>query len=135
MKLVWLFIFAVLCSWATAQEQSNVVKRIVVDIQRQQLRALENGKQVYQFHCCTGRNNRTPRGAFKVQAKVRSNRALKKYGGASTPYTLRLGSHIGIHAFKSVPSRPASHGCIRLRYADAQKLYGWTKVGLSVTIK
>lgn len=117
-------------------------KEIVVDIRSQKLIAVENGETVMTLLCCTGRNNATPRGAFPIRQKLRYNQALPKYGGAPIPYSLRLDIvkngrrvPIAIHAYKSVPRVPSSHGCIRLKHADAAKLFQWAEVGLTVTIR
>lgn len=115
--------------------------RIVVDLKKQRVIALEGEKQIYNFHCSTGRNDRTPAGDFSVRQKARYNKALPKYGSVPIPYSLRLDivkngkRHlIAIHAFKSVPRYPASHGCIRLKYGDAKKLFEWAEVGIPVII-
>lgn len=145
MKFALLLIAAILSSWAFAPENGEIVRKktIVVSLKNQTLSALEGKKLVYKFHCCTGaRTHKTPVGTFKIRQRLRYNYALAKYGSAPTPYTLRLDiiqngvrKHIGIHAFKSVPRRPASHGCIRLKETDAAKLFTWANVGLNVTIK
>jgi len=117
-------------------------KQIVVDIETQRLTAFEAGKPVLTFNCSTGRKGwSTPKGEFPVRQKAKFNKALDKFGGSLIPYTLRLDvvmrgkrQHIGIHAYKSVPRRPASHGCIRLRLKDAQKLFDWADVGTPVKI-
>jgi len=132
---------------ATPQEKTVVpVERnrqiILVDLKKQRVRAFEDGAQVYDFHCSTGRNNATPAGDWSIRQKARYNRALPKYGSVPIPYSLRLDivkdgkRHlIAIHAFGSVPRYPASHGCIRLRYSDARKLFQWAKVGIPVLIR
>lgn len=117
-------------------------KSILIDIKTQKLTALEFGEPVFSLRCCTGKNNATPRGQFPVRQKLRYNRALPKYGGAPIPFSLRLdivkGGRrvpIAIHAYKSVPRVPSSHGCIRLTHTDAEKLFGWAEVGLPVLIR
>lgn len=126
---------------APATPSTEAASRIVVDLKNQRVIALEGDKQVYNFHCSTGRHNRTPEGTFNVRQKARYNKALPKYGSVPIPYSLKLDIvkggrrvYIAIHAFKSVPSYPASHGCIRLRYGDARKLFEWAEAGIPVTI-
>lgn len=121
---------------------AKAAKEIVIDIKTQQLRALEDGEEVFVFRCCTGKNNKTPRGEFPIRQKLRHNRALPKYGGGPIPWSLRLDvvrngrrMLIAIHAYKSVPKVPSSNGCIRLTYEDAPKLFEWAEVGTTVTIK
>ncbi len=114
---------------------------IVVSLKDQMLRAYKDGELVYEFECSTGRNNATPSGDWPIRQKVLNNRALPEYGSVPIPFSLRLDivkngrRHlIAIHAHKSVPRKPASHGCIRLHKADAKKLYSWAKIGTVVSV-
>ena len=117
-------------------------QKIVVDLKTQTLVAYSGHEKVYGFNCSTGRNGATPKGEFSVRQKARYNRALPKYGSVPIPFSLRLDivvkgrRHlIAIHAHNSVPRYPASHGCIRLRHADAKKLFDWAVVGIPVSIE
>lgn len=117
-------------------------KSISIDLKSQTLTAMENGVPVLKFHCSTGRNNGTPPGDWPVKQKLRWNVALPEYHSVPIPYSLRLDIvyrgeryRIAIHAHNSVPNYPASHGCIRLRYPDAKKLFDWAEVGIVVNIK
>ncbi|MFN8138748.1 MAG: L,D-transpeptidase [Fimbriimonadales bacterium] len=117
-------------------------KSITIDLKTQTLTAMENGVPVLTFHCSTGRNNGTPAGDWPVRQKLRWNVALPEYNSVPIPYSLRLGIvykgvryRIAIHAHNSVPRYPASHGCIRLRYPDARKLFDWAEVGIMVNIR
>lgn len=109
----------------------------------QKLYARVGEEVVMEFLCSTGRNNGTPKGKFPIRDKRIFNRALPEYGGAPIPYSLRLDvisstgkrRRIAIHAHPSVPRRPASHGCIRLKKPDAKKLFEWAKVGDVVVVK
>ncbi len=119
------------------QQLPPPARRIEVSLKEQRLTAFENEQPVMAFNCSTGRNNGTPKGDFPIRDKRIFNRALEEYGGMPIPYSLRLdviGSsgrrrRIAIHAHPSVPRRPASHGCIRLKKPDAKKLFEWAKVG------
>lgn len=117
-------------------------KSIFVDLKTQTLTAKEADKRVYVFPCSTGRNNKTPSGEWPIRAKARWNKSLAEYGSVEIPYSLKLDivqggrRHlISIHAYRSVPRYPASHGCIRLRAGDAKKLFEWAKVGTVVRVK
>lgn len=121
---------------------AKATRTIRIDLKTQTLTAMESGKVVLTLRCCTGKNNATPKGTFPIRQKLRYNRALPKYGGAPIPYSLRLDIWrkgrrvpIAIHAYKSVPKVPSSHGCIRLTYEDAPKLFAWAEVGVPVTIE
>lgn len=119
------------------------IKSIVVCRRTQTLVALENGVKRFSAICSTGRAGReTPPGMWRIREKRRFNRALPEYGGAPIPYTLRLDVVVGgrrrliaIHSHPSVPRRPASNGCVRLKMADARRLFAWAKVGVVVTIR
>lgn len=121
---------------------SPASKRIEVSLKTQTLTAYAGETPVYTFNCSTGKNNGTPSGTFPIRQKVRFNTALPEYGSAPIPYSLRLDivingvrKRIAIHAYKSVPRYPASHGCIRLKHADAAKLFDWAPVGIPVSIQ
>lgn len=115
---------------------------IVVVLQTQRAYALRDGLVVHEAHCCTGRPARpTPEGTWPVREKRRYNRALPEYGGAPIPYSLRLDvvrngrrPRIAIHAYHSVPARPSSNGCIRLRRPDAQVFFEFAEVGTPVIV-
>ncbi len=120
----------------------GVGKEIVIELKSQTLTAFDDGNVVYKFKCSTGRNNATPPGEWPIRQKLRFNKALPEYGSVPIPFSLRLDivvngrRHlIAIHAHRSVPSYPASHGCIRLKYPDAERLFGWADVGIVVSIR
>jgi len=125
------------------QEQPAPLREIQVSLKEQKLIALEDGKEVMSFQCSTGRNNGTPKGDWPIRDKRVFNRALEEYGGAPIPFSLRLdviGSsgrrrRIAIHAHRSVPRYPASHGCIRLKKPDAKMLFEWARVGDVVKVE
>lgn len=95
----------------------------------------ERHQLVRSFHCSTGREGyRTPRGEFEVYAKEK-HAISYKYGNAPMPFTLWFQSAgYGIHASSHVPNYPASHGCVRLKYEDAEWLFNQTPVGTTVII-
>lgn len=119
-------------------------KAILILLKQQRLYAVEDGQTIYNFHVSTGRDGlSTPVGKTVVQRKLRYNRALPEFGGGSIPYTLRIYLYdpkvkrrrrINIHAYSSVPTRPASHGCVRLAYVSAKKLFDWAEKGTPVIV-
>lgn len=95
--------------------------------------AYENGKLVHWGPISSGKSGyQTPTGKFQVIWKT-SEYYSKKYD-AKMPFAINFsdGGHF-LHA-QSLPGRPASHGCIRLLEADAEKLYYWVKKGDSIII-
>jgi lipoprotein-anchoring transpeptidase ErfK/SrfK len=134
------FISMVLFLAATAFGQ-KVEKRIVVVLSSQTVYAFEGDKVVMELRCSTGRKGygtpATGGKPVKIAAKIASGRALPEFGGGTLPYQMRMhiaGRRISFHAYKSVPTYPASHGCVRLRQADAKKLFSWASVGTPVWI-
>jgi peptidoglycan hydrolase-like protein with peptidoglycan-binding domain len=72
-------------------------------------------------------------GAFSIIEKQRWHHS-NIYSGAPMPWMNRITwSGTALHA-GVVPGYPASHGCIRLPYSFAPKLYGITRVGDNVVI-
>jgi lipoprotein-anchoring transpeptidase ErfK/SrfK len=77
--------------------------------------------------------NPTPTGIFNVLNKKPMHRS-RKYENAPMPFTQFIDQYgIALHA-GHIPGRPASHGCVRLPSAFAQKLYKVTDVGTPVLI-
>jgi hypothetical protein len=75
----------------------------------------------------------TPVGVFSVlQKEVEHHSNL--YDDASMPFMQRITwSGIALHA-GVLPGYPASHGCVRLPYEFAQRIFSLTKLGLRVVI-
>jgi lipoprotein-anchoring transpeptidase ErfK/SrfK len=38
------------------------------------------------------------------------------------------------HGYKSVPTHPASHGCIRIPIPQAKQVYNWIQVGMPMFV-
>src|SRR5690606_8804076 len=77
--------------------------------------------------------HRTPTGVFSILQKARYHES-NIYSGAPMPFMQRLTwSGIALHAGQ-LPGYPASHGCIRLPYQFAQRLFGLTRIGARVVV-
>ncbi len=75
----------------------------------------------------------TKAGIFSILEKRRMHHS-NLYSGAPMPYMQRLTwSGTALHA-GVVPGYPASHGCIRLPFSFAPKLFGITNVGENVVV-
>lgn len=74
---------------------------------------------------------RTPTGTFKVQRKIKGWR-LSSLGLLYYPSYIVNG--IAIHGSLSIPTRPASHGCIRVPMYAAKELSALMPVGMEVVI-
>jgi hypothetical protein len=75
----------------------------------------------------------TPMGVFSVIQKQRWHES-NIYSGAPMPFMQRITwAGVAMHA-GVLPGYPASHGCIRMPYEFAVRLYGMTKMGARVFI-
>ena len=118
--------------WAGRDVPGRV--RIVVSLPQQRAYVFEGSRLIASSRVSTGRRgHRTPVGTFRIlekKVKHRSNR----YANAPMPYMQRLTNYgIALHAGR-LPGYPASHGCIRLPWGFARKLYNLTERGTVVTV-
>jgi lipoprotein-anchoring transpeptidase ErfK/SrfK len=109
-------------------------KRLTVDLSTQQLEAYEGDFLVFSSHVSTGKEGkRTPAGEYIVGPKSRIHYS-KLYNNAPMPWSVQINGNIFIHGYKSVPKRPASHGCIRMPITAAHWLYRWVETGMPASI-
>jgi len=138
--------------------------RVTIDLSQQKAYIFRDRENVGWTYVATGRRGySTPTGTFRISEKIvdkRSNRYGMivdangrvvnsnataglhrvppggKFVGARMPYWMRLtGNGVGLHAGPIPrPGAPASHGCIRLPYSLATRLYSIAPVGTPVTI-
>jgi lipoprotein-anchoring transpeptidase ErfK/SrfK len=73
----------------------------------------------------------TPKGQFKVYYKVKGWR-VSKLGLLYNPMYVVGG--VAIHGALDVPPVPASHGCVRIPFFTADKLFSMIRVGTPVAI-
>lgn len=112
-------------------------KRIEVDKSAQELTAFQGNVIVLKTNVSTGKpGHNTPNGEFKTGPKERMHYS-RKYDNAEMPYAVQVNGDIFFHGHRSVPSYPASHGCIRMplgRNGAAKYLFGWVERGIDVKI-
>jgi len=114
--------------------QEGGPQHVVIDKSQQVLRAYEGNRVVLQTHISTGRRGReTPNGRFHAQSKSLMHYS-RLYGNAPMPYSVQIAGNYFIHGFASVPSYPASHGCIRVPVDTAREFYNWVRPGTPVDI-
>jgi hypothetical protein len=87
-----------------------------------------------------GRSCRTPSGTFSVISEggpdCKSSRYPVGTGGAKMPYCMFFSKYYAIHGSDDVPNYNASHGCIRVRPADARWLqHNFISIGSRVVVK
>lgn len=107
--------------------------RIEISLATQRASVIKDGIAILQTSVSTGRKGfETRAGEYVVTDKKRSHRSTIYH--VEMPFFMRLncldfGMHAGV-----VPNYPASHGCIRLPAAVAQKIFSEIPVGTMVTI-
>jgi peptidoglycan hydrolase-like protein with peptidoglycan-binding domain len=105
-----------------------------VDLTRQVGFVVKNGRIVWVVDVSTGTSaTPTPRGKFTVYREIDGNR-VAPLGVLYRPKYFRGG--FAIHGYGSVPSYPASHGCVRVLKPVMDMLWaeGHLDIGTPVTV-
>lgn len=107
---------------------------MVVSLPEQLAYVYRNGVIIGASTISTGKkSHRTPTGVFTILQKNEDHYS-NLYNNAPMPYMQRLTwSGVAIHAGR-LPGYPASHGCVRMPYEFARKLFAETKTGLTVVV-
>jgi len=107
---------------------------MVVSLPQQRAYVYRNGVIIGASSVSTGKKgHKTPTGVFTILQKHEDHYS-NVYNNAPMPYMQRLDwSGVALHAGR-LPGYSASHGCVRMPYEFARKLYGETKTGLTVVI-
>lgn len=107
-----------------------------VDLSSQTLTVIKNGKVMYRWPVSTARKGYvTPTGSWRAQRTHRMWYS-RKYDMSPMPYSVFYHRGYAIHGTNAVSrlGRPASHGCVRLRTANARIFYSLVKtVGMRNT--
>jgi len=106
---------------------------IEVDKTRQILLDVRGGSVVAVLPVSTGATGNTPEGKHEIRWKAPATTTW--LGPAILYRTLTFsGNNFAIHGFPSVPSYPASHGCVRIPIWTADWLYNRSPVGETVYV-
>jgi L,D-transpeptidase catalytic domain len=107
---------------------------LIVSLPDQRVYVYRNGVRIAASTCSTGKlGHATPTGVFKILQKDKNHHS-STYNNAPMPYMNRLTwSGVALHAGQ-LPGYPASHGCVRLPKEFAERLFGVTKLGMTVVI-
>ncbi|MEF2548832.1 L,D-transpeptidase [Aurantimonas sp. E1-2-R+4] len=107
-----------------------------VDLSSQTLTVIKNGKVMYRWPVSTARKGYvTPTGSWRPKRTHRMWYS-RKYDMSPMPYSVFYHGGYAIHGTNAVSrlGRPASHGCVRLRTANARTFYSLVKtVGMGNT--
>jgi putative peptidoglycan binding protein/L,D-transpeptidase-like protein len=118
---------------------------IEVDLERQLLLVVRDGKLKWAFNTSTGSGEdydrpsggtgvaRTPRGEFEIERQIDGVRKAE-LGDLYRPKYFHGG--IAVHGSGSIPAQPASHGCVRLTNAAMDLLWssGVAEIGTDVIV-
>ncbi|HYH90328.1 MAG TPA: L,D-transpeptidase family protein [Solirubrobacteraceae bacterium] len=104
-------------------------KHVEVDLSRQVM-ALLRGGRVYRIYGVSSGKASTPTvlGRYRVYSKTIGTNAL---GMVDSSYF--IGGY-AIHGYVSVPTFPASHGCVRVPIPNAGSIYRWLRIGDRVDV-
>ena len=106
----------------------------IVSLHDQQITVYDDKGPIMRAPVSSGQKGReTPAGIFSVLSK-NAEHYSNLYDDAFMPHMQRLTwSGIALHG-GPLPGHPASHGCIRLPYSFAERLFGTTKIGMRVIV-
>lgn len=109
--------------------------QIFVSKDTQTLVVYDGDQVVTTSNVSTGkRGHTTPSGIFSIIEKKKMHYS-NLYDDAPMPWMQRITwSGVALHESHSVPSYPASHGCVRMPRAFAKELFSMTKRGFHVVI-
>ena len=116
---------------AVAVRDRSAGLHIEIDKGRQILMQVRNGKPVMIIHISSGATGNTPAGRWKVQWK--GDWVPSLYGSLLYKSMAITGAY-AIHGYPSVPTSPASHGCVRVPMWIAATLYRRSPVGTPIYI-
>ena len=107
---------------------------LVVSLPEQRAYVYRNGVIIGASTVSTGKKgHETPTGVFTILQKHEDHYS-NLYDSAPMPFMQRLTwSGVALHAGR-LPGYPASHGCVRMPYDFAQKLFAETKTGVTVVV-
>ena len=107
---------------------------IAISIEKQRVRVYDSNGFFAESPVSSGtKSHPTPMGVFSIIQKHKMHHS-NIYSGAPMPYMQRI-TWSGVAMHQGVlPGYPASHGCIRMPMAFAQKMWVWTKMGARVVI-
>ena len=104
-------------------------KHVETDISRQVLVLARNGRAERIYHTSTGKpSTPTVLGSFRV---YRKSPGTNSHGMVHSNYF--IGGY-AIHGYHSVPTYPASHGCLRVPIPNAWSIYSWIDFGDKVFV-
>jgi hypothetical protein len=111
----------------------GMTQGLQVDTARQVLLLVQGRQVVRAIHVSTGAGGATPHGRFAVYRKELMSWSVPFE--TWMPYASYFYGGYALHAYSSVPSYPASHGCIRVPPLEAPGVYAFAGYGLPVWVR
>jgi hypothetical protein len=107
---------------------------MVISLDEQLAYVYRNGLRIGVSTVSSGKKGKeTPTGVFTILQKNKDHRS-NLYNDASMPYMQRLTwDGIALHA-GNLPGYPASHGCVRLPFEFARRLFDVTNFSMTVVV-
>lgn len=104
-------------------------RHIEADLSRQVIALIDRGRVQRIYPTSSGApSTPTVIGSFRVYRKTPGTNSL---GMVHSAYFIR---GYATHGYRSVPTHPASHGCLRLPIPDARTVFDWIKIGTPVVV-
>jgi hypothetical protein len=104
-------------------------KHVEVDISRQVMVLANHRKPQYTIHVSTGAPaTPTIRGHFRFYSRQAGFNSSGMY------YSVYFRGGYATHGYHSVPTYPASHGCVRNPISQSVFIYNWVRLGMSVYV-
>jgi L,D-transpeptidase-like protein len=104
-------------------------KHVEVDISRQVMVLARHRKPQYTIHVSTGAPaTPTIRGHYRFYSRQPG------YNSSGMYYSVYWHGGYAIHGYHSVPTYPASHGCIRNPIPQSAFIYDWVRLGMSIYV-
>lgn len=113
-----------------AVRHRNHGRHVEADLARQVVALIGAGGKVERIYPTSSGARSTPTvtGSFRVYRKQPGTNRL---GMVHSVYFIR---GYALHGYRSVPTYPASHGCLRLPVPDARSVYDWMRMGTRVDV-
>jgi len=125
---------AALASAVRPRPWARLGRALELDLRRQVLLVVRAGRTTRAIHISSAaRGYVTPRGRFRVYR--REHPSWSSPYRVWMPYALYFSGGYAIHGFGSVPSYPASHGCVRIPLSEAPFVYSTTPLRTPVVIR
>jgi hypothetical protein len=108
-------------------EHDDEGRHVEVDISRQVMALVEDGKVADVFHVSTGAGG-TPTGEWQFYSYGPGYNAKGMY------YSIYYDGNYATHGYSSVPTYPASHGCTRNPIPYSTYIYDWIDLGDTIYV-